>query len=219
MDQCGFEHPAGCRARRNFLAGIRAGLRLRSASQTHAVNRLGLLAPVLSPADGARLAHSATMEIQIATLCDAATDYNGKLNLLGTFDTIFASATAGVHMQCLSPCGSFAKIEEGAHKVKINFIDEDGKFIMPSIDMPIEVAMPEEASFQSRNFIVNIHQLKFESPANTPSIRHRRAGGETSRSGQTCRRKTKAAPSLPDFQSVIFNFRPQCFASALPCRC
>ena len=105
------------------------------------------------------------MEIQIATLCDAATDYNGKLNLLGTFDTIFASQLPAVHMQCsIALRVVFSKIEEGAHKVKINFVDEDGKFVMPSIDMPIEVAMPEDASFQSRNFIVNIHQLKFEKP-------------------------------------------------------
>lgn len=105
------------------------------------------------------------MEIQIATLCDAATDYNGKLNLLGTFDTIFASQLPAVHMQCsIALRIVFNKIEEGAHKVKINFVDEDGKFVMPSIDMPIDVAMPEEANFQSRNFIVNIHQLKFEKP-------------------------------------------------------
>ena len=30
------------------------------------------------------------MNIQVAVLCDAATDENGKLNLLGAFDTIYA---------------------------------------------------------------------------------------------------------------------------------
>ena len=30
------------------------------------------------------------MNIQVAVLCDAATDDNGKLNLLGAFDTIYA---------------------------------------------------------------------------------------------------------------------------------
>ena len=34
------------------------------------------------------------MTIQVAVLCDAATEYNGKLNLLGTFDTIYAPAIA-----------------------------------------------------------------------------------------------------------------------------
>ena len=29
------------------------------------------------------------MNIQVAVLCDAATDENGKLNLLGAFDTIY----------------------------------------------------------------------------------------------------------------------------------
>jgi hypothetical protein len=105
------------------------------------------------------------MEIQIAALCDAATDYNGKLNLLGTFDTIYASQLPAVHMQCsIALRIVFNSIEEGPHKVRINFVDEDGKFVMPSIDMPIQITMPDGASFQSRNFIVNIHQLKFERP-------------------------------------------------------
>jgi hypothetical protein len=35
------------------------------------------------------------MNIQVAVLCDAATEDNGKLNLLGAFDTIFALEQAG----------------------------------------------------------------------------------------------------------------------------
>jgi hypothetical protein len=40
------------------------------------------------------------MTIQVAVLCDAATDYNGKLNLLGTFDTIYAPEMPMQHPQC-----------------------------------------------------------------------------------------------------------------------
>ena len=29
------------------------------------------------------------MDIQVAVLCDAATDYKGKLNLLGTFNSVY----------------------------------------------------------------------------------------------------------------------------------
>lgn len=105
------------------------------------------------------------MTIQVAVLCDAATDYHGKLNLLGTFDTIITSQLPAVHPQCSVALRlSFNRIEEGHHKVKMNFVDEDGRFVMPSIDMPIDVAIPPDANFLVRNFIINIQQLKFDNP-------------------------------------------------------
>jgi hypothetical protein len=105
------------------------------------------------------------MNIQVAVLCDAATDYGGKLNILGTFDTIITSQLPAVHPQCsIALRLSFNKIEEGSHKVKINFVDEDGKFVMPSIDMPVDVVVPNEVNFLVRNFVINIQQLKFERP-------------------------------------------------------
>jgi hypothetical protein len=105
------------------------------------------------------------MNVQIAVLCDAATDYNGKLNLLGTFDTVLTQQMPAVHPQCSVALRIvFDKIEEGAHKVKMNFVDDDGRFIMPSIEMPVEVALPADASMLARNFIVNIQQLKFDRP-------------------------------------------------------
>jgi hypothetical protein len=103
------------------------------------------------------------MDIQIAVLCDAATDNNGKLNLLGTFDTIFTSQLPAIHPQCsIALRMTFNKVEEGHHKVKLNFVDEDGRSVMPPIEMPVDVQVPEETIFLSRNFIVNIQKLKFE---------------------------------------------------------
>lgn len=105
------------------------------------------------------------MDMQIAVLCDAATDNNGKLNILGTFDTIHTNQLPAVHPQCsIALRMSFNKVEEGQHKLKLHFVDEDGKLVMPSIDIPVEVAVPEDSIFLSRNFIVNIQQLKFQNP-------------------------------------------------------
>ena len=105
------------------------------------------------------------MDIQVAVLCDAAADYNGKLNFLGAFDTIFTTQLPAIHPQCsIALRMSFSRVEEGPHKVKLNFVDEDGKLVMPSIDIPVEVAVPEDTIFVSRNFIVNIQQLKFDKP-------------------------------------------------------
>jgi hypothetical protein len=103
------------------------------------------------------------MEVQIAVLCDAATDYGGKLNLLGTFDTIVASQLPAIHPQCsIALRIVFSRIEEGHHKLRINFVDEDGRSIMPGIDLPAEANFPGDASILSRNFIINIQHLKFE---------------------------------------------------------
>ena len=105
------------------------------------------------------------MNVQIAVLCDAATDYAGKLNLLGTFDTIVTQQLPAVHPQCSVALRIvFSKVEEGQHKVKMNFVDEDGRFVMPSIDIPVDVMLPPDASFVARNFLINIQQLKFEKP-------------------------------------------------------
>ena len=103
------------------------------------------------------------MTIQVAVLCDAATDYNGKLNLLGTFDTIFTSQLPAQHPQCsVAVRILFDRMEEGQHKLQMNFVDEDGQPIMPSMDVPVDVTFPPDATFLSRNFIVNMQQLKFE---------------------------------------------------------
>ncbi len=54
------------------------------------------------------------MDIQIAILCDAATDNNGKLNILGTFDTIYSAQLPATHPQCsIALRMTFSKGEEG----------------------------------------------------------------------------------------------------------
>jgi len=105
------------------------------------------------------------MNIQVAVLCDAATDDQGKLNILGAFDTINALTLPAIHPQCaIALRVTFTSGDEGAHTIKLHFVDADGRPIMPSMDIPVEVAMPEDTHFGTRNFIINIQQLKFEKP-------------------------------------------------------
>jgi len=102
------------------------------------------------------------MTIQVAVLCDAATDYNGKLNLLGTFDTIYAPQMPTQHAQCSIPVRiAFDRNEEGTHTLNLNFVDEDGLPIMKSMQIPVTVDFPADATFISRNLVVNIIQLTF----------------------------------------------------------
>jgi hypothetical protein len=110
------------------------------------------------------------MNIQVAVLCDAATDENGKLSLLGAFDTICTphlptKEQPTVHPQCsIALRVTFSSEDEGAHKLKLNFVDADGRSIMPSIPIPVEVLLPGDALFATRNFIINIQQLRFANP-------------------------------------------------------
>jgi hypothetical protein len=103
------------------------------------------------------------MNIQVAVLCDAATQDNSeKLNILGAFDTIYAPQLPGVHPQCAVALRvMFMSGDEGARKLKLNFVNADGRSIMPPIEIPVAVALPEDAHFITRNFIVNFQGLPF----------------------------------------------------------
>jgi len=106
------------------------------------------------------------MNFQIAVLCDAATDDNGKLNLLGAFDTIYARELPAIHPQCsVALRVTFFSGDEGKHTLRLNFVDADGRSIMPNFPtIPVEVTLPEDVHFGTRNFIVNIQALKFDEP-------------------------------------------------------
>ncbi len=99
------------------------------------------------------------MNIQVAVLCDAATDDHGKLNLLGAFDTIQAQQLPAIHPQCsIALRLTFLSGDEGKHTLQLNFVDADGRSIMSNFPpIPVEVALPDDTHFGTRNYIVNIH--------------------------------------------------------------
>lgn len=101
------------------------------------------------------------MEIQVAALCDAATDYEGKLCVLGAFDTIIATTLPAIHPQCaLALRIVFRKEEEGAHQLRLSFLDEDGRSIVPPLDTALDVTLPPNFFFSARNAILNLQQLE-----------------------------------------------------------
>ena len=103
------------------------------------------------------------METPIATLCDAATDYAGKLNLLGSFDTVLTTQFPAIHPQCaIALRFIFNKGEEGSRVFRLTFVDEDGQAVMPPIELAIDIRIPDEVNYLSRNLIINLQQLKFD---------------------------------------------------------
>lgn len=102
------------------------------------------------------------MDIEIFTLCDAATEYAGKLNLLGTFDRIIASQLPAVHPHCAVALRiRFERIEEGEHRIKIKLVDSDGQEIFPGLEGRIQVKMPADVFSVCANLILNLNGLKF----------------------------------------------------------
>lgn len=106
------------------------------------------------------------MDIQIATLCDFAVDYNGKLVISGTFDTLAARAVPVVHPTCslaLRLC--FTPEDAGRHHLSINIINEDGESLDPN-NMPIkpefEIQLPQNIPFLTRNIVLNLQGLRFK---------------------------------------------------------
>ena len=105
------------------------------------------------------------MDIQIATLCDFAVDYNGKMVISGTFDALAAKALPVVHPQCaLAMRICMTPEDSGQHSLAITIIDADGNPIdrekMPlKAEMPVQV--PDNVTFVTRNLVLNFQGLKF----------------------------------------------------------
>ena len=105
------------------------------------------------------------MEVEIFTLCDAATEWMGKLNILGTFDRITAPRFPTVHAHCAVALRvRFERIEEGNHKVRINFVNADGKSVIPALNGEVGVRFGDDLQSVCPNLILNLDRLKFEGP-------------------------------------------------------
>ena len=103
------------------------------------------------------------MNIEAFLLCDAATDQQGKLNVLGTFDTIYAKQLPTIHPACAIALRiRFGISEEGNHSIKINIIDEDGKPIGPKLQGNINVSVGDDVNSKVANLVLNIQKLKLE---------------------------------------------------------
>ncbi|MBX7209401.1 MAG: hypothetical protein K1X78_13875 [Verrucomicrobiaceae bacterium] len=106
------------------------------------------------------------MQVLLATLCDSAADYQGKLSLLGAFDTLCARELPVIHPQCalaLRICYDPADV--GGHRVTIRCLDPDDAGCLPPFDQVIDVAFPSAfIPFVTRNIVLNLQRVKFEKP-------------------------------------------------------
>ena len=103
------------------------------------------------------------MKIEVFVFCDAATDQRGKLNILGTFDQIHAPQVPIVHPACAVALRMrFSKMEEGAHRIRIELVDTDGRSLLQPMEGDVEARMAPDMDSIAVNLILNFHRLKFE---------------------------------------------------------
>ncbi len=103
------------------------------------------------------------MKVELFALCDFAADYGGKLNVVGIFDSIFTRQMPAVHPHCcLAVKLRFDKIEEGPKKLRLSIADDDGKAVLPPIEIAINVAMPPDARTNAIQVVANIGGMKVE---------------------------------------------------------
>ena len=104
------------------------------------------------------------MDIEAFLLCDCATDTNGKLNVLGAFDTIFAPKLPTVYPAiAIAIRIRFSSIEQGEHEMRINVIDQDANPIAPKLQGKITVQLPEDADSKAVNIVLHLQRLELKS--------------------------------------------------------
>jgi hypothetical protein len=84
------------------------------------------------------------MQVEIFTLCDAATVAAGKMNLLGSFDRLFAEGFPARHHQCAVACKvRFDENDSGEHDLVIKIIDPDGNDVIKPSETKITKKIAE----------------------------------------------------------------------------
>ena len=109
------------------------------------------------------------MEVLAAVLCDSAADYNGKLCILGTFDTISVPEFPAKHPHCAIALRLlFRDSDRGEHTFQITFIDSDARNLLPNGGPKLGFSVhdiPEETCFLSRNLVFNLQGLPLRAAA------------------------------------------------------
>jgi hypothetical protein len=112
------------------------------------------------------LAQSLRVQILLATLCDFAADYQGKLCILGAFDTLCTREFPVAHPQCSFALRLFFDHEDhGEYAMKIRALGPEDEDIMPPFPATIDATFPQGGPpFITRNIVLNLQRMKFEKP-------------------------------------------------------
>jgi hypothetical protein len=101
------------------------------------------------------------MNVDVFTLCDFAQNTPGnKMNIVGTFNRIFAKQTPAVHPLCaLAVLMRFQQIEQGTKNIRVSIIDSDGRQVVPTMNAQLNVQINPTESDASVPLAVVIQQI------------------------------------------------------------
>lgn len=103
------------------------------------------------------------MKIEVFSLCDAATDSHGKLNILGTFDQIYAAKMPVVHPSCAIALRlRFDKMEEGIHRIRLELVNPDGIPVFQPMNGEVVPRMGHDVDSVAVNLILNFQNIKID---------------------------------------------------------
>ena len=104
------------------------------------------------------------MQILLSVICDYASDYQGKLCVMGVFDALCTREFPVAHPQCsfaMRLC--FDHEDQGQFELVIRALGPEDENIMQPCKVPMEVAFPSGSPpILSRNLVLNFQGLKFE---------------------------------------------------------
>ncbi len=103
------------------------------------------------------------MKIEMLAICDAATDYQGRLNVLGVFEGIAAPKTPVIRDRCcIVTRMRFTSDEAGAHQLKISLRNSKGIQLMPEMKANFSVKAPPNRPSIAVNMVLNLNKLKID---------------------------------------------------------
>lgn len=101
------------------------------------------------------------MQLEILTFCDAATDYGGRLNILGATDHLITPVLPLKYPHCAVVARMrAARIEEGSHVMRLMIIDADGQPLL-NVDGKMEIRF-QQGMGGAVNLIINAQNLEFK---------------------------------------------------------
>ncbi|MDQ8203907.1 hypothetical protein [Pelagicoccus sp. SDUM812003] len=102
------------------------------------------------------------MQVEIFSICDAAADYAGRLNLLGAFEGMASSKAPIVRERCsIAVRMRFMRDEGGPHPVAVRIVDNSGKAIASEMTANVNVRPAENRASCAINLVLNISRLVF----------------------------------------------------------
>ncbi|MEI6388356.1 MAG: hypothetical protein WCQ50_17180 [Spirochaetota bacterium] len=104
------------------------------------------------------------MDVQILTLCDFAEDFNGKMCITGTFDTLrVADFSHNMSTFSIAARVAFDQGEAGKQEFRFGIRDEEGKDLVPEMKGAFQIG--ERHSFMgASNIVLTLNGVSFHRP-------------------------------------------------------